>query len=221
MSLMHDIIKIKYTRLGYLPNYPYHLISDEEMFNAFINLEITDDSSGSSDSVERFFDDYYPNPFEDVNMIYLGSAGEEISLRGEYLRLKNYIVEIINEYLSHRGAVDEDEYEIPDWIYSYMLGEVIYNVPGTADDFQYKDIHDTLLSLDNIQVDISRVIDEAGEEDLIQLLNDDHINNEFNRVSCLRCYIESTKYISTLTTGIRPPTVFGEPHVIKQLRMEN
>ena len=34
---IHDLIKIKYIREGYLPNYPYHMISDEEVFNAFIN----------------------------------------------------------------------------------------------------------------------------------------------------------------------------------------
>ena len=103
-----------------------------------------------------------------------------------------------------------------------MLGEVVYNVPGEPDDFEYKDIHDTLLLLiDNVFIDGTRIIDEAGDDDLTQLLHDNHINNKFNRLDCTRCYIESTKYISTLTTGIRPPTVFGEPHVIKQLRLES
>lgn len=40
MSLVHDLIKIKYVREGYLPNYPYHLISDSEMCDAFINNEL-------------------------------------------------------------------------------------------------------------------------------------------------------------------------------------
>ena len=28
---IHDIIKIMYTAIGYLPNYPHYLISDEEI----------------------------------------------------------------------------------------------------------------------------------------------------------------------------------------------
>jgi hypothetical protein len=105
MSLIHDIIKIKYTRLGYLPNYPYHLISDAEMFDAFINLSGTDDSSGSSDYVERFFTDYYPNPFYEEDIIYVGPSGKQISLSDEYNRLKQYIITTINDYLSHLGNI--------------------------------------------------------------------------------------------------------------------
>ena len=199
MSLIHDIIKIKYTRLGYLPNYPYHLISDEEMFNAFINLN-TDDLSGSGDTDdgEYFFDDYYPNPFAEEDIIYIGPTGEEISLRSEYCRLKQYIIDTINAYLEHIGAVDEDSYELPDWIYTYMLGEVIYNTPEEPDNFQYKDMYD-----------------------LLKLLDANSIDNEMTPQICKMCYAESTKFISTLTTGVRPPTVFGEPHVIKQLRLES
>ena len=196
MSLIHDIIKIKYTRLGYLPNYPYHLISDEEMFNAFINFNGEDDSSsgsssGSSSSVERFFNDNYPNPFAKEDVEYISPSGERISLNNEYYRLKGSIIEIINAYLAHLGTTEEDNYAIPDWVYTYMLGEVIYNYS------EYRDIHDLLVLLDS-----------------------DNINNEMTPLICKKCYIKSTKFISTLTTGIRPPTVLGEPHVIIQLRLE-
>lgn len=33
---IHDLIKIQYIRQGYLPNIPYHLISDIEMLDAFL-----------------------------------------------------------------------------------------------------------------------------------------------------------------------------------------
>lgn len=200
MSLIHDIIKIKYTRLGYLPNYPYHLISDEEMFNAFIDLSGDDSTSGSGELYsETFFDDYYPNPFVDGDIVVIGPTGEEISLTAEYYRLKSYIISCIQEYLIHQGAADESEYELPDWIYTYMLGEVIYNTPdpNNQDTFTYKDIYD-----------------------LLKLFDATNISNEITPEICKQCYQVSTKYISTLTTGIRPPTVFGEPHVIKQLRLE-
>ena len=90
MSLLHDIIKIKYTRLGYLPNYPYHLISDEEMFNAFIDLDSESASGSGSPSTEAyFFEDYYPNPFSKKDIIYIGPSGERISLRGEYTNISH------------------------------------------------------------------------------------------------------------------------------------
>ena len=192
MSLIHDIIKIKYTRLGYLPNYPYHLISDEEMFDAFIDLNADSGSgSGETQNAERFFEDTYPDPFIDEDIEYISPSGERISLRGEYFRLKQYIINTIKEYLRYQGTSDEENYTLPNWVYSYMLGEVIYN---SSD---YRDIYDLLVLLDSTSVD-----------------------NIMTPDICRMCYEKSTKFISTLTTGIRPPTVFGEPHVIKQLRLE-
>ena len=38
-KFVHTLIKIKYINEGYLMNYPYRLISDEEMFNAFTKEE--------------------------------------------------------------------------------------------------------------------------------------------------------------------------------------
>ena len=71
-----------------------------------------------------------------------------------------------------------------------MLGEVIYK------DSEYLDIYD-----------------------LLKLLHCNNIDNEFTPEACIACYNNSLKYVSTLTVGRRPPTVFGEPHVIKQLRL--
>lgn len=194
--LVHDILKIKYVSLGYITkNYPYHLISDEEMFNAFIDLG-TGFKSNLIDDTVRFFDSYYPNPFAEQDYIYEkkaadGTVLEEISLSGEYTKLKNYIVSAINDYLAHYGTADESAHLIPNWVYTYMLGEVVYQQSD------YLDIQDTL-----------------------KLLNCSNIDNEFTREACVACYVTSLNYISTLTTGIRPPTIFGEPHVIKNLRLE-
>ena len=177
--LVHDIIKIKYVQLGYLrKNCPYHLISDEEMFNAFIDLG-TGFTSSLVDPDEKFFDSYYPNPFAEEDCTY-----KDTSLSQKYSELRQYIIDSINKYLAK-------EIELPDWIYTYMLGEVVYN--GS----DYLDIQDTLA--------------------LLHCSNND---NDFTPAACVACYRTSLNYISTLTTGIRPPTVFGEPHVIKNLRLE-
>lgn len=197
MSLIHDIIKIKYIYLGYLPNYPYHMISDREMFNAFIDLSSNDDSSDSSDdnyaqsanaTTPHFFEDYYSNPFS-ADDFYNPSpnSGDTnlVSLSEAYYKLRTYIIDTINKYIS-----DPETNTIPNWIYTYMLGEVVYTKS------EYLDIYDTLA-----------------------LLGCNNIDNEFTVAACTQCYATSLKYISTLTSGIRPPTVFGEPHVIKQLRL--
>lgn len=185
-EFIHDIIKIKYSKLGYLPGYPYHLISDKEMFNAFINI--------SDDDNEHFFEDNYPNPFEEQDVIYKkldnhGVVISEVSLRAEYENLKSFIKDSISQCISD---VDNGlEASLPDWIYTYMLGEVIYeNSP-------YLDIYDTLA-----------------------LLGASNTNNKFTPTACALCYNTSLKYISTLAPGVRPASVFGEPHVIKQLRLE-
>ena len=189
MTLIHDIIKIKYVNLGYIKkNYPYHMISDEEMFNAFIDLGNEDFNKNTTiiDPDTRFFDSYYPNPFAEEDYDYKGN-----SLSEAYDNLKQYIITAINAYLQYYGTSEESEHVIPDWIYTYMLGEVVYQQS------EFLDVYD-----------------------MLALLNCSNNDNEFTRDACATCYTISLQYISTLTTGRRPPTVFGEPHVIKQLRLE-
>ena len=196
MTLVHDIIKIKYVNLGYIKkNFPYHLISDEEMFNAFIDLG-TGFQSKLIDPKVRFFDSYYPNPFAEEDVIYkkvnaMGEIVDEVSLKDEYNKLKDYIISTINDYLQYYGTPEESYHVLPDWIYTYMLGEVVYTKS------EYLDI-----------------------QDMLTLLDCSNLDNIFTQEACVACYSTSLKYISTLTTGIRPPTVFGEPHVIKYLRLE-
>ena len=192
--MVHDILKIKYVDLGYLiKNYPYHLISDEEMFNAFIDLG-DGFTSNLVDPDIRFFDRYYPNPFTDEDYYEKknaqGEVIERIKLSDEYDKLKAYIVSAIKDYMKYQGTADESSHLLPDWVYTYMLGEVVYQQSD------YLDIQDTL-----------------------SLLGCSNVDNEFTTQACTKCYVTSLGYVSTLTAGVRPPTVFGEPHVIKSLRM--
>ena len=171
------------------------MISDKEMFDAFIDLSVDEyENESKIPSGVYFFEDTYPDPFL-VTDVYKkldkdGNVVQEINLRGEYKNLRRYIVKVINLYLKYHNTELASNYIIPDWIYTYMLGEVVYN------NSDYLDIYDTLA-----------------------LLGDNNIENEFTNKSCALCYATSLKYISTLITGIRPPAVFGEPHVIKQLRL--
>ena len=81
MTFIHNNIKIKYVNLGYLPNWPYHLISDEEMFDAFMSNVVIDKSECRYDETSKsyvgsklesgqgFFFDNYPLLDEEVNLL--------------------------------------------------------------------------------------------------------------------------------------------------------
>lgn len=168
--MIHDIIKIKYVSEGYLPDWPYHLISDEEMFKAFIC---------SDRSTYDFFHDFYPLQSDSYLM--------------EYEALKNGMQKEINNYLS--AKLQLKDYTIPDWVYNYMLGKAI------GPNSPIVDRHDMLVSLGL-----------------------DNIDDTFNSVIYRAIYDISTKCISKLRynqhlSEVRPPTIFGEAHVLKYLRL--
>lgn len=163
---IHDIIKIKYSREGFLPDYPYHLVSDEEMFEAFLR----------HDGKPCFFYDSYPCIDESLQDIY------------------NKLIEEIQYHIDAFMERSNEVYIIPNWVYSYMLGAVI----GPNSDLY--DIHDTLV-----------------------LLGCDNQEDEITLKAYHEMYDVSMKYIRKLTEEERlhrPPTIFGEPHVIKILRLE-
>ena len=127
-EFLHNIIKNELSELGYLPNLPYHLISDSEMFDAFIKkpesqirdpdmaeevgqytlrkaVDNYDNLVGVAVASGCMFYDYYP--FID------GSTGTLV-----YRNLVNSILRCIYAY-------KEFGHEIPDWVYAYMLRAVI------------------------------------------------------------------------------------------------
>ena len=125
MSFLHDVIKIQFINIGYLPNYPYHLISDEEMVRAFYNKEAYVEGS----SVSCFFKDYYYYPEEWVKYA---------DLKTGYDSLKDYIATSVADYLD-----PDKKTPLPDWIYSYMLMRPITFESGELD-IVY--LHDLLAS---------------------------------------------------------------------------
>ena len=178
---VHDIIKIKLSRLGYLPDYPPHLISDEEMCDAFLPYvyDDSDPSSGYEDSMKaelNFFRDEYP-------LI-------DSSLEDKYIKLVSEIAYHINLLKNST----EDSYELPDWIYSYMLGHVITESSSQLD-----------------------------KHYLFVMLGTDNDFDEYTVDCADACYAESEQWIKKLPVASRshrPPTMFGEPHVLKSLRLK-
>lgn len=164
--LVHDIIKIRLSEEGFLPDFPYHLISDQEMVDAFMYND------------ENMFDVYYPCPAE--------------SLTDVYNTLRSFIGSCLSNYLEHGTR-------IPDWVYSYMLGQVV-NVESSQ-----KDIHDVLvlLNMDNLYDEFDVPIYKAIYE-----------------VSCKALGSTVHKDTEVGSNNYRPATIFAEPHIIKYLRLE-
>ena len=83
---------------------------------------------------------------------------------------------------------------VPDWVYSYMIGSTIGPNSNTYD------IHDVLvmINMDNLEDEITIPIYE-----------------ELYKVS-----VQAVNKLSEQEKLHRPPTIFGEPHVVKLLRLE-
>lgn len=157
---IHNIIKIMYVNMGFLPDHPYYLISDDEMFDAFLG----DDG---------FFATYYPCPDEEF--------------REAYNKLLNYIIECINDY-------KQEGTDVPDWVYSYMI-----MCPTT---------------FASPEEDVAYICEMAN-------IDTPAILAEFNTEVASTCYKVSKKWLQKIPsrTNNRPPTMFGEAHVIKSLRL--
>ena len=129
---IHDVIKIRLSRAGYLLNYPPHLISDEEMCDAFLpyTYDESDPGAGLSEwsSKVGYFKDMYPLM--------------SMALLHEYQQL---VIDIAYHLHQLKTTLD-DEYKLPDWVYAYMLGAVV----GPYSDI--RDRHDlfVLLGTDNL-----------------------------------------------------------------------
>ena len=197
--MINDIIKIKYVREGYLPNYPPHLTSNEEMVSGFINS----DSSHMYDeydipdilkSLGGYFADNYISPMLDE--YDLDNLSESDS---KMIETMSNLVEYIQGQLQEAITLSSEQGEdlvTQDWIYSYMLGMVV----GPLSDVRDK-------------------------HDLLVLMNLDNIDDIFTPEAAASCYKISSRWIAKTYPNVddtrRVPTIFGEPHVIKSLRLDD
>ena len=226
---IHDLIKIKYIREGSLPNYPYHMISDEEMFNAFLNPDYV--NSSDMEGLQYFYYAY--------NMI-ADSASEIknawISLRKSilyHIQMYKYQSQLLkcdtcDEYLWMSNLLKKKrcpicgqplliaQYEIPDWVYSYMLGTVIGSKSAVLD------IHDVILPMNADNID-----DEFGAEQAYACYETSQ--NWINKIGTAKIHVITEEDMRKLhlpiifsagnNISLRPITIFGEPHVIKSIRL--
>lgn len=164
--ILFDTIKIKYIQTGYLPDWPYHLISDNEMLDAFI---IND---------SNFFDDNYSITSSDESIMNLHKA------------LKDDILHFVSE-AKRLNTLSV----LPEWVISYMIGAVV------SETSNIKEIDD-LISLSNLVDDVP-----AGQFNDILYRSNAKISRDWI------AKLPSSK------KNHRPVSLFGEPHVIKSLRL--
>ena len=150
----------------------------------------------------KYFEDFYYKPMKSeyenpahvnpYSVISRTNNEDEVML--EYLDiLYEYIKTSCNSAIQVAKTQGED-LVVDDWIYSYMLGSVV----GPKSDT--RDIHDLLV-----------------------LMNVDNIADIFTRIPSETCYKIRKKWIAKTYLGSinkRPPSVFGELHVIKPLRLD-
>lgn len=223
--LTHDIIKIQYSREGYLPDYPYHMISDREMFNAFIcidyKLTISDGGTGYSVGDIMYTDVH--DVFAEVkdvaadgailkvsqsesNVVHTSGTGAVITANkpsdcymddyypcpsADYIPAYDELVSAIKYHI--KEYLNDNSYEVPAWVYTYMIGEVI--CPSS---------------------------EQLDRHDLLVLLDLDNPEDEFTPEVYASIYDVSQKWVSKLNNinvAERPATMYGEPHVIKSLRL--
>ena len=198
---VNKLVKIKFVSEGYLPNWPYHLISDEEMLDAFLTYPWydyrTEDEKKNNivlDADEiwaRFLHGTEVCYFRDKYSLYPNSKCGTHSALIEESSYRE-LVEAIAYHIAVAKASYNDDVELPDWVYAYMLGSTVG--PST----NQLDMHYTLTMLDT-----------------------DNDFDEFTPEAASACYKISKRWLAKYPNlDHRPPTMFGEPHVIKYLRLQ-
>lgn len=205
-SAVHKVTKIRLSQLGYLPDIPYHLISDAEMIDAFINGDRVY-GSGEADSaivvrldnLTGYFADMYPCPSSELTEAYNELIAGIVNILDAYKLSIGYPTSLSGDIVFLTDV-------IPNWIYSYMLGEVVGPNSNT------KDIHDCLVMLDLDNLD-DEFTSEASEACLV-------ISKQWiQKLPSESITAQSSDGTTETVTWDRPATMFGEPHVIKSLRL--
>ena len=210
-NYIYDLVKIKYIREGYLPDLPYHLVSDNELYDAFLSYNSETDTysgyftavySAPTDAILKGYYDTLVNAIYRHLCIAKGLAnrslieygtGAEIKITDPYL-VNSGMIESINP-TKPISNINYTFMGLPNWIYAYMLGNTISD--KSDDEQDYEDLLKTL-----------------GVKKLPDM--------EY------QCYKISDGWLKKLPDNLlvynkevlRPKTIFGEPHIIKAIRVD-
>lgn len=190
MSYILDTVKIHLSEMGYLPNYPYHLISDRELFDCFLQLDESEDELKPIRS--GVFQSFYPLSEE---------AKSDELIYSSYLQLANSLRSAFDDYLNEKIT------DLPNWCYYYLVRSAI------SDASDVRDKHDLFVLMDEDNLDdiftttIHRICIAISKK-----VQDDARINPVNHVDSPN---SDSTYIVT-----RPLTPFGDPDIVKYLRIQ-
>ena len=209
--LIHDVIKIRLTNDGYLANYPYHMMSDREMFAAFMG----------NGTVNYFTDNY---PCLDRTNDVLKTLRNQLAL----------------SVLYYTAMYQVAEQAIPDWVYSYMLGSTLsvysdkldihdlnaqLHTENDSDEFTLASsvacMQESAKNLGYFVINQTTPIPLEGEkkqavEDIFRntVIDTEQVEGTVTEITAYDLYHNSGDTVHT-----RPVSIFGEPHVLKSLRL--
>jgi len=191
-EFIESVMKIKYIQEGYLPDFPYYLISRDELIDAFFSTSQDSNDEFIINPNDYFHQNYFlPDGFESLQSVYDVLHNTIQRLLFEWKKLNKSSVnstEVTIDNVTYQLVRDE----LPNWIYSYMLHSVI------CDSSNQRDKHD-----------------------LLELLQTPNMVDEFTLSAATKCKQISEQWIAKLPLyERRPVTIFGEPHVIKSLRLQ-
>ena len=238
---IHDIIKIQLSRDGYLPNYPPHLISDAEMCDAFLPYVYVEDDPTfgydiSMDTEINYFRDNYPvvdDSLLDAHKKLVSEIAYHINVLKNSTEDNPVLPDWVYSYmLGYPISINSNKKDIHDLI--YPLG-----VDNLDDDFNADCmVACNIVSLAWIRsktLNAAFTIPENYRTAITDLLSDFWFNNGTNapQKEMISVYSApfaynydisdpSKEYVfkSANTVCDRPPTIFGEPHIIKSNRLK-
>jgi hypothetical protein len=244
-KIIHDLIKMKYVREGYLPNHPYHLISDDEMCDAFMCLTQDEEDDNGNLTGPHTYKGYFflMYPLLDVELNSEKSKFEPM--------IYSNLVKAIHYHINAFKLREYNTAVLPDWVYSYMLGSVVSVLSPILD------IHDIIepLHVDN-EDDLFESEQSIACYKVSEEWNRKAIVNEEVRFSPIKLDAQITefyihpewvapqieedvldyglyiKYVTDILDdeegnsiynpqliNLRPPSPFGEHHVVKYIRI--
>lgn len=169
------------------------------MCDAFIKLPdsiqsyITSDYFGPTTATTKTTVDWYGKFLNDTESIAYFKDNYPLIDESISLQYKELVNRIFYEIQEFKNNLNDDKV-LPNWIYSYMLGICI----GPSSD--KLDIHD-----------------------MISAMGVDNLEDDYDIYCAQKCLEISTIWLKKIIVSqgdvARPPTMFGEPHVLKAIRL--
>ena len=203
-----------------MPNYPPHLISNEEMCEAFLTNPVK-----YQQALNKALEDGSDAPYEISYFKHVYRLVNR-SMEDEYEVLMNAFRYHIARFLT---SVESFYSDLPDWVYSYMMGHVIANSSSAEDRHYFL----TGINRDNIDDIMTSESQEACYEVSKRYINNLSRDQKYVELAILLKNYSTSEKATILnefkawgvtilpdnSIFMRPPSMFGEQNIIKIIRL--